>query len=134
MLPFYQAIKDNLDARGVSAEETRATIKFREKAHRILDELPRTCDTLTLEANQKGESMDLVLERFSVIKDEAVSSLVSIDPEPTQEQLDWVKDRLESLTKTLVERGEKHITDLNEDKHRDHLKICLLYTSPSPRD
>ena len=85
MLPFYQAIKDNLDARGVFAEETRATIKFREKAHRILDELPRTCDTLTLEANQKGDSMDSVLEKFSIIKDEAGSSLVSIDPEPTQE-------------------------------------------------
>ena len=108
MLPFYQAIKDNLDARGVFAEETRATIKFREKAHKILDELPRTCDTLTLEANQKGDSMDSVLEKFSVIKDEAVSSLVSIDPEPTREQLEWVKDRLDSLTDTGRKRGETH--------------------------
>ena len=123
MLPFYNAIKDNLDARGVSAEETLIKIKFREKVHVILDDLPRACDILTLEANKKGETMDLVLEKFGVIRDEAFSSLVDLDPEPSQEQLDWAKDRLDSLTQTLIERGDKHITDLNNEKHKDHLKI-----------
>ena len=123
MLPFYTAIKENLDARGVSAEETRVKIKFREKVHVILDDLPRACDRLTLEANRNGETMDLVLEKFDVIRDEAFSSLVSLDPEPSQEQLDWAEDRLDSLRQILIERGDKHISDLNEDKHKDHLKI-----------
>ena len=113
MLPFYQGIKDNLEARGVSSEETRARIKFREKVHMILDELPRTCDILTMEANQKGDTMDSVLEKFRVSMDEAVSGLVSSNPEPTPEQMDWVKDRLDHLMNKLVEKGDKHIKDLD---------------------
>ena len=99
MLPFYQAIKDNLDARGVSAEETRATIKFREKVHMILDELPRTCDEFTVDAYWKGDTMDSVLVKFRVSMDEALAGFVDCFPDSTTEQLDWINGRFDRLIK-----------------------------------
>ena len=80
MLPFYRGINENLDARGIFTEETRVKMKFRERIHMFFDELPRTCDILTMEVNQKGDTMDSVLDKFKVSMDEAVAGFVSCCP------------------------------------------------------
>ena len=60
----------------------------------VLNELPRTCDKLTMEANRKGDTMDSVLVKFRVSMDEALAGFVDCFPDSTTEQLDWINDRL----------------------------------------
>ena len=86
-------------------EETRVKIKFRERIHEVLDELPRTCDKFTVDAYRKGDTMDSVLVKFRVSMDEALARFVDRFPDSTNEQLDWINNRLDRLIKKLEERG-----------------------------
>ena len=122
MMPFYLGIKDNLDARCIFTDETRVKIKFRERIHEVLDELPCTCDKFTVDAYRKGDTMDSVLVKFRVSMDEALAGFVDRFPDSTNEQLDWINDRLDRLIKKLEERGDKHIKDLDYKRHRHQLE------------
>ena len=121
-MPFYLCIKENLDARGIFTEETRMKIIFRERIHDVLDELPRTCDKLTVEVFRNGDTLNSVLEKLKLAMDEAFANFSSLFPDSTDAQLEWIKERFDRLVDVLKDRGERHVTDLGNERHRHYLR------------
>ena len=56
----------------------------------------------------------------------------NIKPNPNQPRRDFDKKSLEELSLSIKNKGV--ITPITLRKSGKHYEICLLYTSPSPRD
>ena len=63
-------------------------------------------------------------------------SISSIIPNKYQPRKNFDKNSLEELTASIRERGiiQPIIVRVSEDSNDKYELICLLYTSPSPRD
>ena len=122
MGPFVNTVDKLIDNRAITEQTLNKTIGAMHRLDQDLTHLTTTIDKESWAACQHGGSIDvksLAASMSTTIFDKFEHS--SLDP--TQEQLDWLRGKLHQVNKVLHTRGEKHITDLNKERHSNSLQV-----------
>ena len=84
--------------------------------------------------NKPAHKIDHVLN--SALKEEIANVIdgTGTTVKPTAELENIIEDTLHSQQKTLVKEPDRYVKKAIENNVDQYTDICLLYTSPSPRD